>query len=423
MSRLLFVSICATVAVVFTATAAHSQEAKPVVIANVTVAEVPSGRRVVGTVNPRRSSTIGSAIDGRVQGLLVDQGDRVQQGDVLSRLRTQTLEIERSAAKAELDLAVHQLAELENGALPEEIAQAEANMRTAKAALKNAEGDLKRIETLSSRAAASVAELGDAQEQADVAKFALAASEALLKRIKDGARIESIQQAKAQVALQQERLKLIEDRITKSTITAPFDGYISAEFTEVGAWISQGDPIVEIIQLDEVEIQAPVTAESVVHLRIGDVIRVEFPELPNELITGTIDRIVPIATSRSRTFPVIIKLENSIRDGTPMLMAGMLARVEIPAGTREALPLVPKDSLVLNGNDRSVFLVDRKSDDEVIARKVRVDLGVAVDDRIQVRGDIDADDQVVVAGNERLLPGASVKILRNVDGQSTEDNR
>lgn len=416
------IAVCGLLGILCSFVAA--QDAKPVVVASVIETEVKSGQRVIGTVNPLRTSTIGSALDGRVHEFIVSSGDLVQQGQVLARLRTETLKIERAAAQAELDLAIEQLTELENGSRPEDIAEAEAIMRGAAAALENAKNKLRRIKSLSTRGATSTTQLGDATEQADATKFAFEATEALYERIKDGPRPELIAQATAQVELQRQRLNLIEDRIAKSTIFAPFDGFVSAEFTEVGAWIKQGDPIAEVIQMDEVEIEAPVTAEAVVSLRIGDVIRVEFPELPEELLTGTIDRIVPVATSRARTFPIYIRLKNRIEDRTPMLMAGMLARVDLPAGTRQTLPLVPKDALVLNGKDRSVFVVKKivTQADELtgIVRKVNVDIGVAIDDRIQVRGDIKADDLVVVVGNERLLSESTVKIVRGLELRTVE---
>ena len=396
-----------------------AQQARPVVVASVIQAEVKASLRVVGTVVPLRSSTIGSAVDGRVVAMMVDSGDAVSEGQVLARLRTATLEIERAAAEAEAELARQRLAELENGSRLEDIQEAEANMRAAEAASKNADSKLRRMESLATRGATSTTELEDARERAEAARFAFRATEALLKRIQDGPRTETIAQARAQVDLQQQRLNLIEDRIAKSTIVAPFDGFVADEFTEVGSWVSRGDPIAQVIQMDQVEIQAPVTAEAVVGLRQGDVIRVEFPELPDELLTGTIDRIVPVAASRARTFPVHIRLTNRIEHGTPLLKAGMLARVALPAGQREMLPLVPKDALVLNGNDRSVFVVEAAGKEDAgdkagHVRKVRVDLGVAVEDRIQVRGDIQVDDLVVVVGNERLIPNTPVQVVRQV---------
>ena len=99
-------------------------------------------------------------------------------------------------------------------------------------------------------------------------------------------------------------------------------------------------------------------------------------------------------------------------------MAGMLARVELPAQRRERMPLVPKDALVLSGSNRSVFVVDPSSGEGElknptgIVREVPVDLGVAWGGLIQVRGNLKADELVVVLGNERLERGSSVQITR-----------
>lgn len=393
---------------------------KPVVVARVIELEVNSGHRAVGTVRPLRTSTIGSAVDGRVQKFLVNQGDVVAAGDVLAQLRVDTLTIQKAAAEVELQLANHQLAEFENGYRAEEIAEAAANMRGAEAALKNAESNLTRIQSLVITRAASTADLEDAKGRADAARFSFKATEALLKRFKEGPREETILQARARRDLQKERLRLIEDQIDKFTIKAPFSGVIAQEFTEVGEWIDRGDPIAQVIDIHEVEIEAAVTAEFAVHLSPGDAVRVEFPELPNEVLQGAISRIVPITMTRSRTFPVQIRLSNpKKRDGELLLFAGMLARVDLPAGAKKKLPLVPKDALVLNGQNRAVFVVketvDKTGQPRRVARKVPVSLGIAYQDRIQVQGDIKDGDRVVVVGNERLLPEANVEIVKEMD--------
>ncbi len=393
------------------------QDIKPVVAATVIEAEVRAGQRVVGTVKPLRTSRIGSALDGRVLQFLVDEGQMIRKGQTLAQLRTKTLEIEQAAATAELQLALSRLSELENGSRPEDIAEADALMQAARAAAKNADSRLERMESLARGSASSLGELDDAKERADAARFALKANQALLQRIQEGPRKETIAQAEAQVELQKQKLELIKDRLKKSTIIAPFDGFVSAEFTEEGAWINRGDPVVEIIQMDEVEVLAPVTAEMVVGLRNGDVIRIEFPEIPNQILTGKVDRIVPVAAAQARTYPVYLRLKNKFENETPMLLAGMLARVDIPVGQRKKYPLVPKDALVLNGNDRSVFVVEYDKNDRSngaatgVVRKVPVELGVALDERIQVIGEIQAGDFVVVEGNERLVPNSRVKIV------------
>ena len=194
------------------ARAQEPKQAKPVVVARVIQASVKSGRRFVGSVKPLRTSTIGSAVEGRVESFLVNQGDRVAEGQVLAQLRTETLEISLAAGEAELELYRQQLAELENGSRPEDIAEADANMRRAKAAVKNAEAKLVRIQSLVTTRTASEAELEDAREQAEATRFALKAAEALLKRLETGPRQESIAQAHARVELQKQRRNLLKDR-------------------------------------------------------------------------------------------------------------------------------------------------------------------------------------------------------------------
>ncbi len=221
-------------------------------------------------------------------------------------------------------------------------------------------------------------------------------------------------QADAQVSLQIERVNLIKDRLSKHTIVAPFDGYISAEFTEVGAWINGGDMVATVVELSRVEIETPATAEVVTQLRPGVSIRVEFPEFPSKLMIGSVDRIVPVADPRSRTFPVLVKLENEWQDGQPVLLAGMLARVHLPIGDSTLRPMVPKDALVLNGQDRSIFVIDPNPDGTTgIARKVAVQLGVASEGWIQVDGDVQEGQLVVIEGNERLQPDSEVTIVHS----------
>lgn len=389
---------------------AAQTEAASVVATRVVQREVSTAKRVVGTVMPVHRSLVGSAVDGRVVEFLVDQGDSVKQGQVLARLRTQTLEIELAAAVAELGLYEQELLEKTNGSRPEEISEAKARMWAAKAVVNNANSRLERVQKLFETNATSASEFDDARERALAAHQAHLASEAYWKRVELGPRSEQIAQATSKVALQAERVRLIKDRIKRFTIVAPFDGFIAAEHTDVGEWIQQGDPIAEVVALDEVEIQVNVPAEHAVRLEGGRPVRIEFPELPGELFTGSIDRVVPTADVTTRTFPVIIRLTNRLKGDRPVLMAGLLARADLPSGPVSRLPLVPKDALVLDGARRSVLVVDLTEGMRGTVRRVPVRLGVADGTLIQVDADIDDGDVVVVLGNERLTDGQEVEV-------------
>lgn len=391
---------------------AQSEIATPVIVAPVIEAEVNSGYRIVGTVSPLRITTIGAGAGGRVAQFLVDEGQQIQAGQTIAQLQTETLQIELRAARAELELYTQQLAESVNGARAEDLAEAKANADGARAAMEAASTQLRRLQSLASTGASTVADLDSARERADLTKSGYAAASAMLARLQTGPRQEQIAQRQAQVELQKQKMLLIQDRIEKHTIVAPFSGFVSAEYTEVGAWISSGDPIVQLIELDEVEIKLPVTADYITRLRMGDQVRVEFPQFPDKLLIGTINRMVPFADARARTYPVFVRMKNEINSGVPLLLAGMLARVDLPAGAARPLPLVPKDALVLSEGNRSVFIVepDRENADEGIVREVKVELGVATGNLIQVAGKLKAGQIVVVVGNERLVPGRRVAI-------------
>ena len=116
-----------------------------------------------------------------------------------------------------------------------------------------------------------------------------------------------------------------------------------------------------------------------------------------------------------------------------LTMAGMLARVELPAGDQKSVPLVIKDALVLNESDRSVFVVDGDPSSTLVrsgnsdagsskagtVRKVSVELGVAAGGMIQIRGSVRPGDFVVAIGNERLRDGERVEIMDVIENDDS----
>ena len=96
----------------------------------------------------------------------------------------------------------------------------------------------------------------------------------------------------------------------------------------------------------------------------------------------------------------------------PLLKAGMLARVQLPVGPPKKMLMAPKDAVVLNGTRRTVFVVDAATKE---VSEVAVELGVSNGEMIEVTGDVQAGQSVVIRGNERLKSG---QIIQVVAGQS-----
>jgi multidrug efflux pump subunit AcrA (membrane-fusion protein) len=386
----------------------------PIEVAPVVEANVAPTQSFVGAVRPLRTSMVGSAVAGRVIEFPVNEGDEVEQGETLAQLLTDTLQLELEAARNELVLRQEELTELQNGARPGEIVQSQASVDAAKAGLTYAEARFRRADALFRGQSRAMTEDEYFLTRADHEKAieALKEVQASHDLVVEGPRPEHIAQSAARVAIQEQIVKQFEDRISKHTIKAPFRGVVLAERTEVGQWISQGELVAEIAQLDTVEVEVYLPEDFIRFARLDTDVKVGIDALQREF-TGTVTRIVPRADPRSRTFPVKILVSNEAVDGQRPIKAGMLARAELAVGPARLGMFVPKDALVLGGPTPVVWVLDADTQNpgQSVARSTAVRHGIASGGLIQVEGDLKVGMQVIVRGNERLIEGQSVRVV------------
>jgi RND family efflux transporter MFP subunit len=396
-----------------------------VAVSPVVEREVAVAQTFVGTVMPLKKAVVGSAVEGRVIQYPKNAGDRVEEGEVLAQLLTTTIELEWATAKAELKLRQEQLAELKNGVRPEELKQAEARMRGAEATMIHRNTRRARVEAMfASNRAVSEEERDLAVSEAIAAAQAFEDARQAYELARLGTRVEQIAQAQAQVEMQQATADRLKDQLDKHTIVSRFSGYVTMEHTEIGNWVKQGDAVAEVVALDEVEITAHLVEQYVPYTRVGMTVNVDVPSIPGRPFTGTVTAIVPQADVQARTFPVQVRVKNELVDGQPLLKAGMYARVSLPTGRREQALLVPKDALVLGGQQPIVYAVDASGAGQPgKARPVPVELGSAVGGLMQVRGGLKSEELVVVQGNERLNPPFDVIVQRVIPIESPAGER
>jgi RND family efflux transporter MFP subunit len=212
--------------------------------------------------------------------------------------------------------------------------------------------------------------------------------------------------------MQQALVDRLTDQLAKHTIVSHFDGYVTTQHAEVGDWVTKGDPVLEVIALDTVEVKVNVPEKYIDFVRLGEHVQVQVAALTDPNFPGQVAMIIPEADLRARTFPVRIRVQNRPHGSGPLLKAGMMARAMLPTGSRSKAMLVSKDALVLGGERPVVFVVDFDTQDGRAGkvRHVGVQLGVAVGNRIQVDGPLKPGQRVVVRGNERLRPGQEVAV-------------
>ncbi len=380
----------------------------PVVVAVAESRPVAARRAFVGTVRPTRIAVLGSEVEGQVIEFSARAGRRVTPEDTLAKLRTATIDSRLAAARAVARLREHELAEAKNGTREEELAVGRAQVGQAQAEVKTREWKRDTAERLFADKTVTEDEVQDARLLARVAAQRLKQQEASLALLLAGTRKERIEQASARLDAQAAEVARLESDKRRHTIKPPFAGWIIEERTEVGHWLGTGESVAVLAALDEVDIVVHVIEDFVGDLKPGLVVPVTIDALPSRPFQAKLIAIVPQGDERARTFPVKLRLRNSVRDNQPLLKAGMLARVHIDRGSKRTAILVPKDALSLGGPRPLVWVVDEKT---MTARPTPVVLGLAVGNMVEIAGGLTAGAKVVVRGNERLRGTPMVRFV------------
>jgi HlyD family secretion protein len=366
---------------------------------------VAEPRTFVGTVKPIRRSLVGSAAPGRVEEYLVNEGDLVQAGQPIAHLRRGIIQAELNVAKGQLAVRQAELAEMEKS-YQEEMEQAIARLSNTQAQLAYRQAKMDRSRSLGTSISKELFEEDSAL--ASQATAGVREAQAAYRMFTGGARQMKTEQARAWVEAQTAEVQRLTEQFDRHTMKAPFDGWVSAEHTEVGQWVMQGDPVAEIVELNQVDIEINVVEDFIANLNTSTEALIEVPALPTEKLPGRVAIINPQADVRAHTFPVKVRVENRLENNLPLLKAGMFARVTMAVGKPTPCVLVPKDAVVLGGPTPLVF-VAATAGGKATVRPVPVTLGPAQGAWIAAIGDLKESDQIIVEGNERVRPGQEIR--------------
>lgn len=343
----------------FWMTAAAAQEAPiPVVVARASMAPLMEELSLTGSATARRTSSISSESDGLVAEIRADDGDYVEEGQILARLDSVVAEHELAIAAAAL-------------------AEGQAELRDAlrrrdEAAKVHAENLI----------AASAYE--SAVAEADIARAAVSRLQAELDRR--------------------------EEIVKRHTIRAPFKGVIARKSAEVGQWVRRGDAVFRLVDAEVLRIDVPVPQSRFGRVVQGTPAGVRFDAAPELRIEAAVTTVVPISDPAARTFLARIEVDNADHRFTP----GMSARIVLRPGdadSRSALH-VPRDALVrMEDGSHRVWVVSDGTEPATV-RPVAVDVERFQGSEAFIDGGVlEAGTRVVVRGNETLREGQLIRVV------------
>jgi HlyD family secretion protein len=276
---------------------------------------------------------------GRVARMLVEEGDSVEQGQLLAALDDKRYAAEVAAAKAKIDAQLAVLDRLIAGSRPAEIAKARADASAIEASLRDARARLNRTERLVKDDFASKERLDNDRSRVEALEAQLKASQQALELVVLGPRKEDIAEARARLQALQAEFTLAEERLRDSKLYAKESGTIKTRIVEPGAVVLAQTPIYSLALSDPVWVRTYVSETDLGRIRPGMAGEVVTDSAPDEVHEGWVGFISPVAefTPKSVETPevrtsLVYRVRLYVRNPGNTLRQGMPVTVRLKTG-------------------------------------------------------------------------------------------
>jgi len=331
-----------------------------------------------GTLLPKSQYVVAPKIAGRLEKLYVNIGDPVERGQVIALIDDDEFVQQVDQARAELDVA-------------------RANTEENTSVLNLARREFERAQSLREKKIVSEAELDAAEAQY---KAALARQKV----------------ASAQVAQKEAELKTVQVRLGYTRIQASWENgneprVVGERFADEGTMMTANTSIVSVIDISALKAVIHVIERDYPRIQTGQPAMIATDAFPERVFTGKIARIAPLLKETSRQARVEIDIPNPEN----MLRPGMFVRVNIEFDRHENATVVPVDSLLKDGNQWIIFMIDKE---RMRAQRVPVKLGI-VDGGMAEITEPSISGLVVTVGQHLLDDDAAISLAEESGGASS----
>lgn len=378
----------------------------PVSVAPVKVRAVQRRVSVVGSLHGFERITITPKVEGRVQTLYFDVGDRVAPGDTLLELDP----IDYRLAVDEAQQALNQeLSRLDLKQPPPDDFDIEQlpGVESARLLFTNAQQRFDRQKMLVSQNASS----GQAYEQAET-DMKVAAAALRLARLNARTTLAAIKHRESVLKLAQQ--KLSEAKVRAPTLVSlKTQGAAPGQFVVAKRMASAGEmvrafpstPVFELVMDDVLKLHVMVPERYMSQVKLGLDVEVRVDAYPQEVFPGKVARINPTVDPQSRSFDV----EAHIPNPEHRLKHGGFAKAEVIVGTADEALTVPLEAVTRFAGVSKVFKIREET-----AQEVEIAIGTQGAGWVEAIGELQAGDVVVTSGQSKLANGTRVSVREAV---------
>src|SRR5271154_3032348 len=280
----------------------------------------------------------------RIAAVLVQEGDRVKRGQVLARLDTSRLEPEVAEADATAGAQREAVERLRNGSRPQEIAEARANVESAKADAINVRGQYERRRTLAANSVVSQQDLENAKAALDVAEAKLDVNQKALDLAIAGPRKEDIGQAEAELRGDEAQCAFLRQELADAQLVAPVNAVVRTRLMEPGEMASPQKPVFSLAVTDPKWVRAYVAESDLGKLHTGMNASIVVDSFPDRRFNGWVGFVSPVAEFTPKTVEtaelrtsLVYEVRVFVKDPSDQLHLGSPATVYLQTNSKPAL--------------------------------------------------------------------------------------
>ena len=373
-----------------TTKAATTEPAVPVQVRMPAVVERTESVSASGSVEGSETADVAFLVGGRVFRVLVEEGQHVSKGQLLAEIEPTDYRNAYNAAEAQKAAAAAAEQRADAGVRKQELEQARIEFARA-------EDEYKRMKFLVERNSLPPNDFQKIEATYKAAKERYDMAQ-------EGTRKEDRAAATAQAHAADAQATEENKRLTDTRLVAPISGNISMRRVDPGQTVAAGMPVFSIAELNPVKVRVGVPEAEIGKVHQGAAAEVFAPSLAGRRFAGKVAIIGVAAEPASRTYTVKILVPNP----GPVLLAGMVAEARIFGPVKIHALTIPAEAVVPDPQGAPNVYVYSPERKRVYCRSVEV--GQPFGKEVEILSGLRGDEQIVVAGQQKLREGSQVEI-------------
>lgn len=241
-----------------------------------------------GIIEARHHSTLSAKFPGKLEEILVKEGDTVQRGQLLARFESRELEAQLNAARADEKVATATLAEARAGFRRQEIVAAEEQYKAAEAQLAKTELDWQRHDKLYRDGVLAASDWDQTRLAREQAEAARNSAQARLALVREGTRPETMTTLTRRLELAMARVGQAEAALSNAQLTAPYNGTITRKHREAGEAMDIGLPVLDISTLDDRYVRTEIDETDIGKIHLGQATTITATGYPDLRFSGEV---------------------------------------------------------------------------------------------------------------------------------------